>query len=107
MPRQIRIEMEGGIYHVMARGDRREPIFHGDGDRWFFLCEAVFASDVRRVCVAAVVKAKTAVPLAWLAQQVGITSAANVSQQVRRLPDRLKRHPQIKRLYEEWKNSLS
>ncbi|MGI8603326.1 MAG: transposase, partial [Verrucomicrobiales bacterium] len=37
MPRQLRIEMAGGMYHVMARGDRREPIFHGDADRELFL----------------------------------------------------------------------
>ena len=28
MPRQQRIEYPGAIYHVMNRGDRREPIFH-------------------------------------------------------------------------------
>ena len=27
MPRKLRIEFEGAIYHVMNRGDRREPIF--------------------------------------------------------------------------------
>lgn len=37
MPRQLRIEYEGAIYHVMNRGDRREPIFNDDRDRSFFL----------------------------------------------------------------------
>ncbi len=32
MPRQIRIEYPGAIYHVLSRGDRREPIFLDDGD---------------------------------------------------------------------------
>ena len=27
MPRSLRIEYPGAIYHVMNRGDRREPIF--------------------------------------------------------------------------------
>jgi len=27
MPRQVRIEFEGAFYHVMARGNRRNPIF--------------------------------------------------------------------------------
>jgi hypothetical protein len=27
VPRQIRIEYPGAIYHVMSRGDRREAIF--------------------------------------------------------------------------------
>jgi hypothetical protein len=37
MPRQLRIEYEGAIYHVMNRGDRREPIFLEDADRELFL----------------------------------------------------------------------
>jgi hypothetical protein len=30
MPRKLRVEYEGAIYHVMNRGDRREPIFKDD-----------------------------------------------------------------------------
>jgi REP element-mobilizing transposase RayT len=37
MPRSIRIEVAGGFYHVMARGNRRENIFLGDDDRGDFL----------------------------------------------------------------------
>lgn len=37
MPRQLRIEYPGAIYHVMNRGDRREPIFHDDFDRKRFV----------------------------------------------------------------------
>ena len=37
MPRQIRIEFPGALYHVMARGDRREPIFLDDEDCGSFL----------------------------------------------------------------------
>jgi REP element-mobilizing transposase RayT len=33
MPRPLRIEYPGAIYHVMSRGDRREMIFLADGDR--------------------------------------------------------------------------
>jgi putative transposase len=33
MPRQLRLEYEGAVYHVMARGDRREAIYHDDRDR--------------------------------------------------------------------------
>ena len=33
MPRQLRIEYSGAIYHVMNRGDRREPIFQDDTDQ--------------------------------------------------------------------------
>ena len=37
MPRKIRVEYPGAIYHVMSRGDRREDIFHDDVDRQEFL----------------------------------------------------------------------
>ena len=37
MPRQVRIEYPGAIYHVMCRGDRREAIFEDDKDRECFL----------------------------------------------------------------------
>lgn len=37
MPRKLRIEYPGAIYHVMNRGDRREPIFRDDADRKRFL----------------------------------------------------------------------
>ncbi|VVM05924.1 hypothetical protein MAMC_00849 [Methylacidimicrobium cyclopophantes] len=37
MARRIRIEFPGAFYHVMARGNRREDIFHDDDDRRFFL----------------------------------------------------------------------
>ena len=37
MPRQARIEFAGAIYHVMARGDRREAIVRDDEDRKTFV----------------------------------------------------------------------
>ena len=37
MPRQIRVEYAGAIYHVMSRGDRREAIFRDDADRRHFI----------------------------------------------------------------------
>ena len=37
MARQLRMEYAGAIYHVMNRGDRREPIFHDDFDRKRFV----------------------------------------------------------------------
>jgi putative transposase len=37
MPRPLRIEYEGALYHVMSRGDRREAIFLDDADRNEFL----------------------------------------------------------------------
>lgn len=37
MPRKIRVEYPGAIYHVLSRGDRREDIFLNDVDRQDFL----------------------------------------------------------------------
>ena len=37
MPRQLRLEYEGAIYHLLNRGDRREEIFRDDLDRQNFL----------------------------------------------------------------------
>ena len=37
MPRQVRIEYAAAIYHVLNRGDRREPIFEDDTDRQRFV----------------------------------------------------------------------
>jgi REP element-mobilizing transposase RayT len=37
MPRKLRIQYPGAIYHVMNRGDRREEIFADDKDRERFL----------------------------------------------------------------------
>ena len=37
MARKLRVEYGGAIYHVLNRGDRREPIFQDDEDRLCFL----------------------------------------------------------------------
>src|SRR5579871_3778557 len=37
MARKLRIEYPGALYHVMNRGDRREPVFKDDQDRELFL----------------------------------------------------------------------
>lgn len=37
MPRPLRIQYQGARYHIMSRGDRREPIFIDDQDRHQFL----------------------------------------------------------------------
>ena len=37
MPRPLRIEFAGAIYHLMNHGDRRELIFLDDEDRKLFL----------------------------------------------------------------------
>jgi REP element-mobilizing transposase RayT len=37
MPRKMRVQYAGAIYHVMSRGDRRENVFLDDVDRQDFL----------------------------------------------------------------------
>ncbi|MFC1853223.1 transposase [candidate division CSSED10-310 bacterium] len=37
MARQWRVEYEGALYHVMARGNERRPISYDDQDRQLFL----------------------------------------------------------------------
>lgn len=37
MARKLGVEYPGAIYHVMNRGDRREPIFNGDADQQRFV----------------------------------------------------------------------
>src|SRR5438128_9006414 len=37
MARKLRVQYAGAIYHVLNRGDRREPIFRDDRDRQQFL----------------------------------------------------------------------
>ncbi len=46
MARPLRVEFPGGIYHVTARGNGRQPIFEDDADRGRFL--TVLASVVGR-----------------------------------------------------------
>jgi len=37
VPRKLRVEYPGAIYHVINRGDRREPILRDDADRTLFV----------------------------------------------------------------------
>jgi len=37
MPRKLRLEYPGALYHLLNHGDRREPIFLDDTDRRTFL----------------------------------------------------------------------
>ena len=37
MARPLRIEFPGALYHLTSRGDGREDIYRGEGDRGMFL----------------------------------------------------------------------
>ncbi len=45
MPRKLRVEYPGAMYHVMSRGDRREDIFLDDVDRQDFIKTLAEASQ--------------------------------------------------------------
>ena len=45
MSRPLRIEFPGAVYHVTARGDRREPIYRDDADRLAQLAVMAVALD--------------------------------------------------------------
>jgi hypothetical protein len=49
MPRKLRIQYPGAMYHVMSRGDRREKIFLDDIDRQDFIKAArMIAEELQR-----------------------------------------------------------
>ena len=45
MPRKVRVEFEGAVYHVMARGNERRKIYRDDHDRKRFLETVAEAVD--------------------------------------------------------------
>jgi hypothetical protein len=45
MARKLRVQDPGAVYHVMNRGDRREPIYADDQDRLLFLDTLVEACE--------------------------------------------------------------
>ncbi len=49
MPRKLRLEYPGAMYHVMSRGDQREDIFLTDVDRHDFIYRA-FAPGQTQGC---------------------------------------------------------
>lgn len=49
MPRAPRIEYEDAAYHVMARGNRRQPIVHSDFDREVFAETLAEAADLAKL----------------------------------------------------------
>lgn len=46
MARKLRVEIEGGLYHLIARGNDRQNIFHSPDDRYRFL--ALLAKEKAR-----------------------------------------------------------
>jgi REP element-mobilizing transposase RayT len=55
MARPLRIEYDGAFYHVIARGERREDIFTGDGDKEKFLVKLAETAEKFRLLIHAYV----------------------------------------------------
>ena len=46
MARKLRLQYPPAIYHLMSRGDRREPVFLEDADRALFVSMPVSALTI-------------------------------------------------------------
>jgi hypothetical protein len=75
MPRKMRVEYPGAIYHVMSRGDRREDIFLDDVDRQDFLKTLAEACHKATWEVHAYSTALTALRAKMNCQLIGLTPA--------------------------------
>ena len=62
MPRALRLQYPGAIYHVMNRGDRREP-----------------KGEVRQSAMARRLRAETRVTLKWIADQRHLGTGTHVA----------------------------
>jgi hypothetical protein len=75
MPRRLRLEYPGAIYHVLNRGDRREPIFRDDLDAlgWDGVALAQRPKgDMPKVRLARRLRAETSVTLKWIAEHLNM-----------------------------------
>jgi hypothetical protein len=68
LARQLRIQYEGAIYHLMSRGDRREEIFRDDVDRKRFLESLARAR-----------RSETTMSLKWITRRLEMGSWTHVS----------------------------
>jgi hypothetical protein len=85
MARRLRVEYPGAIYHVMNRGDRREPIFR-DEDALEELSRRAEDELKRRrkgdrenVKIAARLRRETTMTLKWIAERLYMGTWTNVA----------------------------
>ena len=85
MARKLRVQYPGAIYHVMNRGDRREPIFNDDKDRLLFLdtlSEACQKTDWQvhtKIRIAARLRRETTMTLDWIANRLCMGAPTHVA----------------------------
>jgi hypothetical protein len=89
MPRAMRVEYPGAIYHVMDWGDRREDIFVDDVDRQDFLKTLAEACRKTRWQVHAY---ETTLPVKWIAARVQIGTTKGAKSLLHHLAHREPRH---------------
>ena len=105
MPRRLRVEFEGAIYHEMARGNARQKIARDDADRgrliggleqtvnrcgWELVCYVVMGNHLHLL-----VKTPRPNLVRGLAQWLGLSRADSVPNLTRRVEARLKASPQL------------
>jgi ABC-type cobalamin/Fe3+-siderophores transport system ATPase subunit len=56
--------------------------------------EKLKGSDARKVAIARIIRQQTTVSLGWLAEHLSMCSATNVSQQIRRKPEKNEKLPE-------------
>ena len=92
MARKLRLEYPGAIYHLMNRGDRREPIFRDDTDRQRFLetlgqacgktdwqVHAFCLMSKRKLRIARRLREETTMTLAWIARRLRMGSKTHLA----------------------------
>ncbi len=96
MPRALRLEYPGAMYHILNRGDRREPIFHEECDRTLFLNHLRLdgaelghraKGDARKIRIARRLRTETAVTLKWIAAALRIGTWTHVSNLLAQPPE--------------------
>ena len=85
MARPLRVEFEGALYHVTARGNRREAIFANYADRERFLELLIRAFRQARSVAMWLVWQRCALSLREIGALFGGMDYAAVAQRIRRL----------------------
>ena len=88
MPRQLRLEYPGAIYHLMNRGDRREPIFKHDLDVPRINGDPFMNADPDKVRIARRLRGETTVTLRWIADELSMGAWTYLSNNLSRTTGR-------------------
>jgi REP element-mobilizing transposase RayT len=104
MARALRIEVAGGRYHVMSRGNERREIFADDRDRLHFLQETECRQDPSG---SAVVKKRSGRTSYRVGELAGGVDYAAVGAGISRFQRRLSRDANLARIMQQCRIQLS